>query len=227
VDREVVRLAAVAVMAKVPGAAPVKSRLHAALTEARATELYRCFLLDRLDALVAVPGIAPVVAFTPPEARARMATLAPPGVRLLAQEGDDLTERLTRLFDRLLGEGHPAALAMDSDSPTLPMAYVATAARALADGEADVVIGPSDDGGYYLIGLREPRAVLFEDVPWSTAEVLAVTLARARGLGLRVRLLPAWFDVDTEADLHRLRDELAAGGAGPTRTAAFVRELAH
>ena len=226
-DREVVRLAAVAVMAKVPGAAPVKSRLHAALTEARATELYRCFLLDRLDALVAVPGIAPVVAFTPPEARARMATLAPPGVRLLAQEGDDLTERLTRLFDRLLGEGHPAALAMDSDSPTLPMAYVATAARALADGEADVVIGPSDDGGYYLIGLREPRAVLFEDVPWSTAEVLAVTLARARGLGLRVRLLPAWFDVDTEADLHRLRDELAAGGAGPTRTAAFVRELAH
>jgi rSAM/selenodomain-associated transferase 1 len=227
VDREVVRLAAVAVMAKVPGAAPVKSRLHAALTEVRATELYRCFLLDRLDALVAVPGIAPVVAFTPPEARARMATLAPPGVRLLAQEGGDLTERLTRLFDRLLGEGHPAALAMDSDSPTLPMAYVATAARALADDEADVVIGPSDDGGYYLIGLREPRPVLFEDVPWSTAQVLAVTLARARGLGLRVRLLPAWFDVDTEADLHRLRDELAAGGAGPTRTAAFVRELAH
>jgi uncharacterized protein len=104
---------------------------------------------------------------------------------------------------------------------------VATAARALADGEADVVIGPSDDGGYYLIGLREPRAVLFEDVPWSTAEVLAVTLARAHGFGLRVHLLPAWFDVDTEADLHRLRDELAAGGAGPTRTAAFVRELAH
>jgi rSAM/selenodomain-associated transferase 1 len=227
VDRGVVSLPAVAVMAKVPGAAPVKSRLHAALTEGRATELYRCFLLDRLDALVAVPGIVPIVAFTPPEARPRMAMLAPPGVRLLAQEGDDLTERLTRLFDRLLGEGHSAALAMDSDSPTLPMAYVAAAARALAGGEADVVIGPSDDGGYYLIGLREPRPVLFEEVPWSTADVLAVTLARARGLGLRVRLLPAWFDVDTEADLHRLRDELAVAGAGPARTAAFVRELAH
>jgi hypothetical protein len=225
VDGDVVSRPAVAVMAKVPGAAAVKSRLHAALTEARATELYRCFLLDRLDALVAVPGIAPVVAFTPPEARARMAALAPLGVRLLAQEGDDLTERLTRLFDRLLGEGHPAALALDSDSPTLPMAYVAAAARALAGGEADVVIGPSDDGGYYLIGVREPRPILFEDVPWSTADVLAVTLERARGL--RVRVLPPWFDVDTEADLHRLRDELAAGGAGPVRTAAFVRELAH
>jgi rSAM/selenodomain-associated transferase 1 len=212
-------------MAKVPGAAPVKSRLHAALTEARATELYRCFLLDRLDALAAVSGIAPVVAFTPAAAAARMATLAPPGFRLLAQEGEGLTERLVRLFARLLKE-HPAALAMDSDSPTLPMASVAAAAAALAAGEADVVVGPSDDGGYDLIGLRAPRPELFTDVPWSTADVLAVTLARARGLGLRVRLLPAWFDVDTEADLRRLRDELAVAGGGPTRTAAFVRELA-
>jgi rSAM/selenodomain-associated transferase 1 len=213
-------------MAKVPGAAPVKSRLHAALTEARATELYRCFLLDRLDALAAVPGIARVVAFTPPAARTQMAALAPAGFRLVAQEGDDLTERLTRLFDRLMAEGHPAALAMDSDSPTLPMAYVADAARALVAGEADVVLGPSEDGGYYLIGVRAPRPELFEDVPWSTADVLEVTLARARGLGLRVRLLPAWFDVDTEADFQRLRAELTGGGAGPARTVAFVRELA-
>ena len=217
---------AVAVMAKVPGAAPVKSRLHAALTEARATELYRCFLLDRLDALATVSGIARVVAFTPPEAQTQMAALAPAGFRLVAQEGDDLTERLTRLFDRLLAEGHPAALAMDSDSPTLPMAYVADAARALAAGEADVVLGPSDDGGYYLIGVRAARPELFADVPWSTADVLEVTLARARGLGLRVRLLPAWFDVDTEADFQRLRRELTASGAGPARTVAFVRELA-
>jgi rSAM/selenodomain-associated transferase 1 len=224
--RDVVTVAAVAVMAKVPGAAPVKSRLHAALSEARATELYRCFLLDRLDALAVMPGIARVVAFTPPEARARMAALAPAGFRLVAQEGDDLTERLRRLFDRLMADGHPAALAMDSDSPTLPMAYVADAARALAAGEADVVIGPSDDGGYYLIGVRAPRPELFEDVPWSTADVLEVTLARARGLGLRVRLLPAWFDVDTEADFRRLRAELITGGAGPARTVAFVRELA-
>jgi uncharacterized protein len=212
-------------MAKVPGAAPVKSRLHAALTEPRATELYRCFLLDRLDALAAVPGIAPVVAFTPAEAAAGMAALAPPGFRLVAQEGEALTERLVRLFDRLLKE-HPAAVAMDSDSPTLPMPYVAEAATALAADEADLVVGPSDDGGYYLIGLRAPRPELFTDVPWSTAEVLGVTLARARDLGLRVRRLPAWFDVDTEADLRRLRAELAAAGTGPARTAAFVRELA-
>jgi len=222
---DVVTVPAVAVMAKVPGAAPVKSRLHAALTEARATELYRCFLLDRLDALATVSGIARGVACTPPEAQTQMAALAPAGFRLVAQEGDDLTERLTRLFDRLMAEGHPAALAMDSDSPTLPMAYVADAARTLAAGQADVVLGPSDDGGYYLIGVRAPRPELFEDVPWSTGDVLEVTLARARGLGLRVRLLPAWFDVDTEADFQRLRQELTASGAGPARTVAFVREL--
>jgi uncharacterized protein len=151
---------AVAVMAKVPGAAPVKSRLHAALTAVRATDLYRCFLLDRLDALAAVPDITRVVAFTPPEARVQMAALAPPGFRLVAQEGSGLSERLPRLFDRLLADGHPAVLAMDSDSPTLPMAYVTEAARALLVDEADLVVGPSDDGGYYLIGLRAPRPEL-------------------------------------------------------------------
>ena len=216
---------AVAVMAKVPGAAPVKSRLHPALTAARATELYRCFLLDRLDALAAVPDIAPFVAFTPPEARRQMAALAPPRFGLVAQEGLGLDERLPRLFARLLAAGHPAALAMDSDSPTLPMAYVGEAARALRADEADVVVGPSDDGGYYLIGLRAPRPALFADVPWSTPAVLEVTVARARGLGLRVRLLPGWFDVDTADDLRRLQAEVATAVDGPARTAAFLRTL--
>jgi rSAM/selenodomain-associated transferase 1 len=216
----------VAVMARVPGAGPVKSRLHTALTPARATELYRCFLLDRLDALALLPGIARVVAFTPAEAQPTLAALIPAGFRLVPQEGEGLSERLIRLFARLLSAGHPAALAMDSDSPTLPMAYVAEAARLLAAGEADVAIGPSEDGGYYLIGVRAPQPALFEDVPWSTTDVLSTTLARARAGGLRVQLLPAWFDVDTEADLRRLRAELATVGSGPARTAAFVREIA-
>jgi len=221
----VTRPPAVAVMAKVPGATPVKSRLHGALTPERATALYRCFLLDRLDALAAVPDVAPVIAFSPPEARARMAALAPPGFRLLAQEGDDLGARLARLFARLLADGHHGALAVDSDSPTLPMAYVAEAASALVRAEADVVIGPSDDGGYYLIGVRTPQPRLFDAVPWSTPETRAATVSRARQLGLSVRMLPSWFDVDTEADLRRLRADLA-GRATPARTAAFVRTIA-
>jgi uncharacterized protein len=216
---------AVAVMAKVPGAAPVKSRLHGALTPERATELYRCFLLDRLDALATVGDIAHVVAFTPPEAAGIMAALAPPGFRLLPQEGDTLDARLSRLFARLLAEGHAGAIAIDSDSPTLPMAYVAEAARVLADCRADVVLGPSDDGGYYLIGVRAPQPALFDGVPWSSPDTRRATLDRARALGLSVSLLPLWFDVDTAADLARLRAELA-GCAAPARTAQFVRTLA-
>jgi uncharacterized protein len=212
-------------MAKVPGAAPVKSRLHAVLTPERATELYRCFLLDRLDGLAALPHVARVVAFTPPEAAEQMAALAPSGVRLLAQRGDDLGARLTGVFDDLLEDGHAAVVAMDADSPTLPMEYVERAAATLSLAQADVVIGPSDDGGYYLIGVRRHCAGLFDDVPWSTTRTRAATLARATALGLSVTLLPSWYDVDTADDLARLRADLARRGA-PARTAAFVRALA-
>lgn len=215
---------AVAVMAKVPGAVAVKSRLHGALTPEGATELYRCFLLDRLDGVAALDGITPVVAFTPEDAAAAMRALAPPGLRLLPQRGADLGERLSSVIAGLLAEGHPAVVAVDSDSPTLPLAYVSEAARRLDAGAADVVLGPCEDGGYYLIGLRAPHPELFGGVPWSTDRVLAVTLERARRRGLRAHLLPEWFDVDTEADLERLRGALEAGG-GPPRTRGFVRGL--
>jgi len=213
---------AVAVMANVPGATTVKSRLHSSLTPERATELYRCFLLDRLDALAALPGIAPVIAFTPDDARSALEALAPPGFGLVTQRGADLGQRLANLLADLVGRGHPAAIAVDSDSPTLPMAYVLEAALNLERNAADVVLGPCDDGGYYLIGVRAPQPALFEGIPWSTERVTPVTLEKARGLGLRVHLLPSWFDVDTEADLRRLHGELAAGHDGPARTRAFV-----
>jgi rSAM/selenodomain-associated transferase 1 len=216
---------AVAVMAKVPGAAPVKSRLHGPLTAEQATLLYRCFLLDRLDGLCAVPGIDRVVAFTPAAERDTMGALAPPGFRLVPQTGSDLGERLANVLGGLLAEGHPGALAVDSDSPTLPMAYVSEAVRLVAEDAADLVLGPSDDGGYYLVGLRAPQPALFQDVPWSTAAVLRVTLAKARALGLRTHLLPPWFDVDTEADLRRLRREMPADGGVAARTRAFLTAL--
>lgn len=216
---------AVAVMAKVPGAVAVKSRLQPPLAPAEAVELYRCFLADRLDGLLALEGIAHVVAFTPPEARAVMTGFAPPAFALVAQRGEDLGERLSTLLTDLLAAGHPGAMAVDSDSPTLPMPYVAEAARVLEQGEADVVLGPCEDGGYYLVGLRAPAPALFQDVPWSTDRVLELTLDRARQAGLRVHLLPPWFDVDTEADLRRLHRDLAREGGGPTRTRAFLQTL--
>ena len=218
---------AVAVMAKAPGLGPVKSRLHAALTPECATELYRCFLLDRLDGVAALSGVQPVLAFTPAEGREILAALVPPSFRLIEQRGVDLGERLANLLTGLLGEGHPGAMAIDSDSPTLPMSYVTHAAARLEDGSADVVLGPCEDGGYYLVGLRAPQPALFENMPWSTERVLALTVERARDRRLRTHLLPPWFDVDTEPDLGRLHAEMTAAGGGPARTFAFVSDLYH
>ena len=185
-------------MAKVPGFGPVKSRLHGWLTPDRATDLYRCFLLDRLDALTSLERVEPVIAFTPPDGRSLLAALAPPGFRLVIQRGCDLEARLTNLMDDLLGAGHAAAMAIDSDSPTLPVSYIRDAAKELEEGSADLVLGPCEDGGYYLIGVERPCPALFADIPWSTDRVLALTLDRARQQGLRTHLLPTWFDVDTE-----------------------------
>lgn len=203
----------------------MKSRLHGALTPERATKLYRCFLLDRLDAVAALADISPVVAFTPSDARPAMAPLAPAGFELIAQEGADLGERLSTLLTTLLERGHAGAIAIDSDSPTLPMQYVTDAARHLAQGLCDVALGPCEDGGYYLIGLTAPQPALFEGIPWSTDAVLALTVEKARNRDLSVHLLPRWFDVDTEADLRRLHADVTARGDGPRRTSEFLKRL--
>jgi uncharacterized protein len=216
---------AVAVMAKVPGATVVKSRLHTVLSPEQATVLYRCFLLDRIDGLAGVRDISRVVAFTPPEGGDQIAALVPAGYRCVAQQGQDLGDRLAGLLAGLLAEGHAGAIAIDSDSPTLPMSYVAAAAEMLARAAVDVVIGPAEDGGYYLIGLTAPQPRLFEAVAWSTASVLPTTLARVKELGLRSHLLPRWFDVDTADDLARLYKAIAADGGASPRTSAFLRAL--
>jgi len=209
-------------MLRVPGREPVKSRLHASLGPEAATLLYRCFVLDTLDAAGRVPGVEVIAAFSPATAAAAMAGLAP-GMRRLAQHGDDLGARMANLVTDLLEAGHAAALVTGSDLPTLPAARFAEAARVLAGGGADVVLGPAEDGGYYLIGLARPAPALFADMRWSAPDVLAVTCERAQRLGLRVHRLPPWYDVDTAADLLRLRDDLARAAAPPAAGTAAWR----
>jgi hypothetical protein len=201
-----------AIMAKAPRAGEVKTRLCPPLRAADAADLYRSFLIDKIAAVGALAGAQAAVAYTPAEARAEFEALAP-GFLLVTQEGPDLGTRLRTTLARLLGLGHTGAIALDTDTPTLPRAYLQEAADCLARPGADVVLGPTEDGGYYLIGVRAAHPELFEDVPWSTAAVLEVTLRRAASLGLRVTCLPTWFDVDTADDLERLRAALPADGA--------------
>jgi rSAM/selenodomain-associated transferase 1 len=213
----------VAIMARVPVAGRVKTRLCPPLTPEQAARLARCFLQDRLEQLGGVAAAAPLVAFTPADGEAELRRLLPAAARLVAQEGPDLGVRLDRILTDLLAESGTGAIAIDTDSPTLPTDYVRQACAHLAEATADVVIGPSEDGGYYLIGLRRPAPALFEAMPWSTAALLDETVARARRLGLRLALLPAWFDVDRGPDLSRLRESAGIPGAHrPARSLAFL-----
>ena len=216
---------ALAAMAKVPIAGAVKTRLCPPLRLEEAAELARCFLLDRVEQLADVPGSDRLVAFTPPEDEAELRALVPPGVRIVPQRGADLGARMSGLLADLLGKGYGGAIVVGTDTPTLPTAYLGEAAAALRRGAADVVLGPSEDGGYYLIGLGAPAPDLFVNVPWSTATVYEETLARARAAGRRVSILPSWLDVDRIADLARLRDEPARGAYRPRRTLACLARL--
>jgi glycosyltransferase A (GT-A) superfamily protein (DUF2064 family) len=135
-----------------------------------------------------------------------------PEFDLLQQAGLDLGARLDNALTHYLRLGYRSAVIMDSDSPTLPARHLVSAFAMLEDG-SDAVIGPCDDGGYYLIGLKRPNPKLLRDVRMSTPNVTADTLAVAAEENLRVSLLPTWYDVDVFPSLNRLFDELATTSA--------------
>jgi uncharacterized protein len=165
--------------------------------------------------MVRVPEVRLAVAFSPPEAQVFFRSLAPPGADLFPQEGADLGERMARAFARGFAAGFGPVMLRGSDVPDLPAAVVAEAREVLAEGRAQVVLGPATDGGYHLVGLTEPQPRLFQGPAWSSSTVLTDTLGLARQLGLRVHLLPPWADIDTADDLgpflHRTRPALQPG----------------
>lgn len=211
------------VVAKQPAAGQTKTRLCPPLTGAAAAALYACFLRDTLDVMRQVPNVERGIAYLPEIALDYFSTLAP-DMHLSLQQGSDLGERLDHLLTAALEAGASQAVVMDSDSPTLPADYLVQAFDALA-GPSDVVLGPCEDGGYYLIGLKRPQPRLLRDVQMSTPHVVRDTLALAEQLGLKVALLPTWYDVDTAAELDRLRSELRDAPTHVARhTHAFLAE---
>lgn len=200
---------ALIVVAKRPTNGQTKTRLTPPFSPDQAVALYQCMLLDTLDLMTQASGVRRILAYDPADAEGYFRDLAPPGFGFVPQQGTNLGERLHAVLNHCLATGCHQAVVMDSDSPTLPARYLGQAFELLDDPTVDVVLGPCDDGGYYLIGLKEPCASLF-DVVMSTATVLAETVAQAERVGLRVALLPTWYDVDTVQEVDRLRVELAA-----------------
>lgn len=213
------------VVAKKPASGQTKTRLCPPLNGETAAALYECFLQDTIEIMRSTPDITRSIVYLPEDAESYFEALAPDFLRSL-QVGADLGERLDNLLTAALEQGASAAVVMDSDSPTLPVAYLNQAFESLEDG-ADVVLGPCEDGGYYLIGLKSPQPRLLREVQMSTPDVLRETLAIAEALELKVALLPTWYDVDTDSELQRLRQELRNGtvnGASPaSHTRAFLQ----
>ena len=197
------------VVAKQPAPGQTKTRLCPPLTHDQAAELYDCFLRDTLSIMRAVPDVRCMIGYLPEDAQAYFRRLAP-DMGLSPQRGATLGERLDHLLSEALLGGARRAVVMDSDSPTLPAAYLRQAFDELAG--ADVVLGPTRDGGYYLIGLKSPQPRLLREVRMSTPRVLADTLALVEASGLSVVLLPTWYDVDTVEELHQLESEIAGPG---------------
>lgn len=193
-------------VAKRPAPGQTKTRLTPPLSPQQATALYECFLRDTLDLMRRVSDAQRGIAYLPATEKNYFDTLAP-DFELILQNGPDLGIRLDNVLTHFLGRGYKHVVVMDSDSPTLPVNYL-TAAFAALDDAADVVLGPCDDGGYYLIGLNRPAPRLLREVQMSTPNVTADTLALAAEEGLRVELLPMWYDVDDVGALARLAAEV-------------------
>jgi rSAM/selenodomain-associated transferase 1 len=199
------------VVAKQPAAGQTKTRLCPPLQGEEAAALYASFLADTLEIMRRVPDVRRAIAYLPQGAEAYFSALAPE-MELVLQQGESLGERLDHLITQALTDGAAQAVVMDSDSPTLPPAYVAQAFD-LLDGDVDAVFGPCRDGGYYLVGMKRSLPALLREVKMSTPSVLVDTLAIAVREGVRVALLPEWYDVDTGEELAQLARELDTVGA--------------
>jgi len=154
---------------------------------------------------------AGLISYTPVGDEAAFDGLLPDGFALIAQRGDGFGERLLATAEDVLSCGFGAVCLIDSDSPTLPQSALVQAVEQLLTPGDRVVLGGSDDGGYYLIGMKQAHAAPFERITWSTASVYAETVERVREAGLELVELPVWYDVDDAATLALLEAELLEG----------------
>ena len=204
---------ALAVMTKVPRPGYVKTRLIPPLTPDEAAQLNICFLRDTAAAIAKSCGTTArgVGVYTPVGAEAAYIDILPSDFDLLPQRGQGFGERLAFAAEDLFRCGFGAVCLIDSDSPTVPPNSFANAVELLSKLDDRIVLGPSDDGGYYLIGLKQNHRQVFERIDWSTERVLDQTKQRAHELDLDVSLLPVGYDVDDGVTLRRLCDELLSG----------------
>jgi uncharacterized protein len=206
----------IAVMAKASEAGKAKTRLCPPLTLEEAAAFNTAFLKDIADSLTAAASqasIAGYMAYGPPGSEAFFRANLPSSIGLREVWYPNLGQCLIETLKGLFAAGHGAACVLNSDSPSLPPSLLVEMAEVLARPGDRAVLGPSADGGYYLLALKTMHARLFEDIAWSTEIVGRQTLERAAEIGLAVHLLPEWYDVDDCQTIRVLMGELLEGHA--------------
>jgi rSAM/selenodomain-associated transferase 1 len=228
---------AIAVMAKAPRPGKVKTRLQPALTPEAAMALSAAFLRDITENIRAAGREAPIdgwIAYAPAGLEMLFNGMLAQGTRLVLADGAIAAPDGVQGFGRCLLHGaralferhYDAVCLLNADSPTLPTELLVRAARALAEPGDRVVLGPAEDGGYYIIGMKTEHAGLFADIAWSTETVAAQTRERAAALGLELVELETWYDVDDNAALQRLMSDVSAAVGYPApATVACLRAL--
>ena len=218
-DSSAVNRKVLLIFAKLPNPGTTKTRLSPHLSPRQAAEAYEAMLQDALALTAEVPGVERWICYSPEGERAAASyfTALVPDLHRHPQQGNDLGDRLAEAFAAAFATGADQVVVIGTDSPDLPPDFIRQAFDQLA--AADVVLGPTADGGYYLLGASRLWPVLFREIPWSTADVLSASLRAAKAAGLRTVLLPKWHDVDTVEDLLRVA---ASPGTSAPRTRSFL-----
>lgn len=196
----------IVIIAKAPRPGKVKTRLCPPLSHYQAAVLYTAFLLDTVELALKVRGAKVKLICPTAEDASELKNFLPQTVGYFVQDIPGLTGALTEGFVKGLAAGFSKVLCISSDNPTLPGDYLDEALQSLETNE--VALGPTDDGGYYLIGAKKTYPSLLNDMVWSTDTVMSETMRRAEEAGLQVQVLPGWYDLDTGVELERFREEL-------------------
>ena len=198
---------ALVILTKVPEPGLSKTRLVPPLSYAEAADLARALLIDQLENLATFDGVRLFIAFTPEKAAGFFEDYINRGFSCFSQQGESLGERMSHAFQHLFANGFQNIILIGSDLPPLPLTLFRQAYALLEKSAADVVLGPSADGGYYLLGMNRMNKTIFEGIQWSGNDVLGQTLRKLADLGVKHELLSAGYDIDTAADLGRLQLE--------------------
>lgn len=209
------------IMAKAPRLGSVKTRLAKSLPLPAVTELYQCFLNDTI-ALAQTIDQVEVAIMCPVSDAEDLSRAVTQTVRIVPQNGEGLAAALDSVFTQFSCAGSQRVIAFNSDSPHLPVALLESAFELLAS--CDLVVGPTHDGGYYLVGAKTSHPGLFAADGMGTASALEALLKRASDLNLSVRVMDSFYDVDVAADLQRLAEELRLLPGKAPRTAAWLME---